>query len=124
MPLSDAMLPSRCDVYRPFGSASPTTTGIPCRIAPRTDSKSRGIVDETIAWTHMLDFQPGVDIRDGCSRSAGDCVITYADGDEIRVPSGSTTRYVVMWVETIGRDTPLQFQRAYLLRHGAAWPDP
>src|SRR5262245_4758270 len=115
------LLTTTCDVYRPFGAASPTTSGVPCRITPVLAELS----DSGLTWTHTLDVQPGVDVRDGCSRTAGSDAITFADGDEVRVPDGvGPTRYVVVWVETVGRGTALQFQRAYLLRHAAAWPDP
>ena len=50
--------------------------------------------------------------------------MAYADGDEVRVPSGGSTRYVVVRVEVVNRGTPAQFQRAYMLRHAASWPDP
>ena len=63
-----------------------------------------------------------VDIRDGCSRTAGSNAAVYADGDEVRIPNGSGSRYVVVWVELINRGTAGQFKRAYLLRDTAVWP--
>jgi hypothetical protein len=107
-----------CDIYRPFGAGSPTTTSVPCRLTP--------VVREAGSpeWTHTLDVQPGVDVRDGCTRAAGSAAMTYADGDEVRVPSGGTTRYVVVRVEVVHRGTPLQYQRVYLLRDAPSWPDP
>jgi hypothetical protein len=125
MALPQSMLPTTCDIYRPFGAGSPTTTGIPCRLTPALAALTTKLVIGEIGWTHTLDVQPGVDIRDGCSRVVGSDEIYFADGDEVRVPGGSgTTRYVVVWVETVGRGTPMQYQRAYLVRHEAAWPDP
>ncbi len=121
MSLPAALLPTTCDVYRPFGAASPLTAGVPCRLTPDLAARTLG----GLAWTHALDVQPGVDVRDGCSRTAGADAITFADGDEVRVPGGAGgTRYVVVWVETVGRGTAMQYQRTYLLRHQAAWPDP
>ena len=123
MSIPAQLLTTNCDVYRPFGAASPTAAGIACRLTPGlTDG---GLVTTAPAWTHTLDVQPGVDVRDGCTRIAGSAAIDFADGDEVRVPGGAgTTRYVIVWVETVGRGTSMQYQRAYLLRHEAAWPDP
>jgi hypothetical protein len=124
MSLPAAVLTTTCDVYRPFGAASPTTTGVPCRLTPALAAATGRGFGSSLAWTHTLDVQPGVDVRDGCSRTADADAIDFADGDEVRVPGGAgTTRYVVVWVETVGRGTPMQYQRAYLLRHEAAWPD-
>jgi hypothetical protein len=125
MAIPAQLLTTTCDIYRPFGDATPIATDIPCRLTPAfaagTDKKS----DTTISWTHMLDLQPGVDLRDGCSRTTGENAVDYADGDEVRVPGGAgTTRYVVVWVETVSRGTSMQYQRAYLLRHEAVFPDP
>jgi hypothetical protein len=125
MSLPAQLLTTTCDIYRPFGDASPTTAGVACRLTPALADGTGRVVTDAPAWTHTLDLQPGVDVRDGCSRTAGSAAIDFADGDEVRVPGGAgTTRYVVVWVETVGRGTPMQFQRAYLLRHEAAWPDP
>lgn len=117
--LPTSALPTTCDIYRPFGDATPLATGVACAILPshRPDAS-------ITTWTHALMVQPGVDIRDGGTRTADSDAIDYADGDEVRVPSGGSTRYVVVWVETVARGTPRQFQRAYLLRHEATTPDP
>ena len=125
MSLPASMLTTTCDVYRPFGDGSPTTTGILCRLTPSLNALTGKLVAGQLGWTHALDVQPGVDIRDGVTRLAGSVTITFADGDEVRVPGGTgTTRYVVVWVETVGRGTAMQHQRAYLLRHEANFPDP
>jgi len=123
MALPSPTLTHTCDIYRPFGAGSPTTTGVSCRLTPTLAAGSGKPTVTALAWTHTLDVQPGVDIRDGCSRTAGANAINVADGDEVRVPAGAT-RYVVVWVETVGRGSPMQFQRAYLMRHAAAFPDP
>ena len=49
----------------------------------------------------------------------GASTITYADGDEVRIPSGASTRFVVVWVEKVDVGTPREFKRAYLLRNTA-----
>jgi hypothetical protein len=125
MALPTALLTNTCDVYRPFGDATPLATDISCRLAPDMAGGSGKKVVASLIWTHTLDLQPGADVRDGCSRTADTNAIDFADGDEVRVPGGSgATRYVVVWVETVGLGTTMQYQRAYLLRHEAAWPDP
>ena len=121
MPVPACLLTTTCDIYRPFGAASPTATGVPCRLATCQAGAAR---PGPMVWSHTLDLQPGVDIRDGCTRAAGTDALTYADGDEVRVPSGGSTRYVVVWVETHNRGSSMQCLRAYLLRHQPSWPDP
>jgi hypothetical protein len=121
MSILPSLLTTTCDVYRPFGAGAPTATGVPCRLSARPPAEGPA---GGMFWTHTLDLQPGADVRDGCTRTAGTNTCVYADGDEVRVPSGGSTRYVVVWVEVVGRGTPLQFQRAYLVRHAASWPDP
>jgi hypothetical protein len=121
MPLPTGLLTTTCDIYRPFGDVSPTYTDIPCRLsaAPMAGTRPDGLT-----WSHTLDVQPGTDIRDGASRTSAKAAIAFADGDEVRVPSGGATRFVVVWVEVIARGTPQQFLRAYLLRDTPSWPDP
>jgi hypothetical protein len=77
-----------------------------------------------IVWSHYIDLNDTVDIRDGCTRLGGADAVQYADGDEVRIPNASGSRYVVVWVEVINRGTPAQFKRAYLVRDTAAWPGP
>jgi hypothetical protein len=46
--------------------------------------------------------------------------LTYADGDEVRIPSGaSSPRFVVVWVEKIETSNPREYKRAFLMRHTA-----
>src|SRR5436309_676364 len=87
MSLPAILLTTTCDIYRPFGAASPTTTGVPCRLAPAAADGSRA---GSLNWTHTLDLQPGVDVRDGYTRPSGGASLSYADGDEVRVPSGGS----------------------------------
>jgi len=111
-----------CDIYRPFGAGSPTTTGVPCRLTPVLIQGNRGVGG--LSWTHYLDLPADADVRDGCTRNEASPDVVYADGDELRVPGGSsTTRYAVVWVETHNRGGPNPFRRAYLARHEASWPD-
>ena len=118
MPISTTLLPTTCDIYRPFGSALPTTSNIPCRLV--ADFNRSRQAAGTPDWTHYVVLNPTVDIRDGCARVPGGNAITYADGDEIRIPTGAATpRFVVVWVETVETGTPREYKRAFLMRHTA-----
>lgn len=118
MSLPDAFLTTTCDVYRPFGAGSPTSAGVPCRLVPDY-ARSRAAAQSPI-WTHYLIVNPGAGIQDAVARPVGSNSLTYADGDEVRVPSGaSSPRFVVVWVETVETGSPQEYQRVYLLRHTA-----
>lgn len=121
MALPPGLLTTTCDIHRPFGAATAAQTGVACRLSPITGSR---IGPDGTTWTHTLDLQPGTDLRDGSTRTPSVASVVYGEGDEVRVPSGGSTRYVVVWVDVVARGTPGQFLRAYLLRHAASWPDP
>ena len=110
------MLPTTCDVYRPFGSATPAATAVPCRLVP---DLATGRLYASLVWTHYAEFDAAADVRDGTTRPLGELSVSYADGDEVRIPSGGGTRFVVVWTETIDLGTPRAYKRAYLLRHTA-----
>jgi hypothetical protein len=99
---------------------SPIASGIPCRLVGDLRA-GRSRTPQGLTWSHMLLVEDHVDIRDGCSRTAGNNQITYGDGDEIRIPDATGTRYVVVWVEWVNRGLPASFKRVYLLRHAPAW---
>jgi hypothetical protein len=121
MSVPTPLLTTTCDIYRPFGAASPVATNVPCQLSADFAGGAKG---GGPVWTHVLDLARGTDLRDGCTRTAGSDAIAYADGDEVRVPSGGATRYVVVWVEVHGRGSAMECTRAYLLRHQPSWPDP
>lgn len=118
MSIPNDLLPTTCDVYRPFGTFSATYTNVRCRLVA---DLARGRSETTsLRWTHYLIVQPDADILDGCTRPLGAATITFADGDEIRVPTGaSTPRFVVVWVETVDKGTTREYKRAFLMRHAA-----
>lgn len=107
-----------CDVYRPFGDATPTETGIPCRLVPALQQDVRGAGGLT--WTHYIELPADADVRDGGTRTLGNPDVMYADGDEVRI---GTVRYVVVWVELHNRGGAMPFRRAYLSRDTVTWPD-
>jgi hypothetical protein len=119
MSIPAEFLPTTCDVYRPFGAGSATHTNVPCQLVSDMPH-GRPAGSGGLFWTHYLVLQPEADVLDGCTRVAGTMGITYADGDEVRVPSGaSSPRFAVIWVESVDVGTPREFKRAYLMRHTA-----
>src|SRR5262245_46380930 len=119
MAMPPALVPTTCDVYRPFGAGAPTYTNLSCRLVSDF-ARGRSSAGTPAEWTHYLVLDATADVRDGCTRAAGSSSLVYADGDEIRVPGGaSTPRFVVVWVETVDPGTPREFKRAYLMRHQA-----
>src|SRR5262245_13256237 len=118
MAIPPGLLQTTCDVYRPFGAGSPTTSNVSCRLVADF-ARGRLAAGGVPEWTHHAEFDADADIRDGCTRAAGASALTYADGDELRIPSGGSTRYVVVWVEKVDPATSREFKRAYLLRHTA-----
>jgi hypothetical protein len=126
MSLPPQLLTTTCDVYRPFGAGAATFTGVPCRLVSCLE-RGRGATTgpNYLTWTDYIDVDDTVDVRDGCSRSVGSDHPNYADGDEVRIPTGgSTSNYVVVWVTLFNRGSSMAFKRAYLLRHTAVWPGP
>jgi len=117
IPLS--LLPTTCEIRRPFGAGSALAANIPCRLVPDMPRGRGSGLAGLLAWTHTIDLQESVDILDGCTRFAGANLVTYADGDEVRIPSGGSTKYVVAWVETRNLGTGQVFKRVYLLRDTA-----
>jgi hypothetical protein len=114
MKLPPDAVPAACDVYRPFGAGSPTYTNVPCRLVA---DFARG-QEAGGGWTHFLVLDVSADVRDGCTRATGAQALTYADGDEVRIPAGGGgSRFVVVFLETVEPGSPREFKRAYLLRH-------
>jgi hypothetical protein len=119
MSIPTDQLLTTCDIYRPFGAGSPTYTNVPCRLVPDL-SRGRNAVFAGLSWTHYLVLDATADVLDGCTRLPGAATVTYADGDEVRIPTGaSSPRFVVVWVEKADAGSPREFKRAYLTRHTA-----
>ena len=118
MAIPSELLRTTCDVYRPFGAGAPTYTNVACRLVGDF-ARGRHAAVGAPEWTHYIDLAADADVRDGCTRAGGASTITYADGDELRIPSGASTRFVVVWVEKVDVGTPRELKRAFLLRHAA-----
>jgi hypothetical protein len=75
-------------------------------------------------WSQYIDVDDSVDIRDAVTRTAGQDFLNFADGDELRIPSGSNNRYVVVFVTELAKGLANQYKRAFLLRHSVDWTNP
>jgi hypothetical protein len=119
MSIPSSLLTTTCDILRPFGAGAPTYSAVPCRlVADLPRGRGSGLAG-LLAWSHYIELDPSADIRDGCTRSPGSDAALFADGDEVRIPSGASTRFVVVWVETRCLGTAQAYKRAYLLRDTA-----
>lgn len=107
---------STCDIYSPFGAANPTSVNVPCQFVEDL-FKGRGTSPiNTVAWTHYIDVAEAVSILDGCTRTATLNTQNYFDGDEVRIPTGGSMRFVVVWV-TLCDAEGVTVKRCYLMRH-------
>lgn len=108
-----------CDIYTTFGGGSPAATNVDCELYPDMVcglTCNEGLLVNKPPWTHYIDVASSVTILDALTRTAGAQSFIYADGYEVRIPSGVANRYVVVWVEP----SPSGGKRAYLMRHSVA----
>ena len=110
-----------CDIYSPFGAGSPSYTDVVCTFV---NDSVRGKVTtpyDTLSWTHYIEIDDADSavILDGITRTEPLNNLNYNDGDEIRIPAGGPTRYVVVWV-TQRRNEDGVVRRAYLMRHSVS----
>lgn len=110
-----------CDIYAGWASGMTRSTGTPCRLVPDLPPGRRRVSSAPLTWTHVLLLQPDVAIRDACTRTAGSPEVSYADGDEVRIPSGSTNKFVTVWVEVVNDGLPTKYKRVYLTRDAVDW---
>lgn len=121
MPLPDLGKTTTMDIYRPFGGAV-AQQDVRIRVVDtQPEGRRRTETVVQLQWTHVVECDHSVDVRDGCTRVAGSNNVTYADGDEVRIPDGSGTRFVVVWVTSVNRGTELAFKRVYLMRDDPSW---
>jgi len=114
------------DIYRPWGAAVPTLVAAPGVLWPDPyGGRNRPPGQQGLYWSDILDCLDTVDIRDGVLRNAGTDSTTYADGDEVRFPTGiNTTRYVVVKVTRVADPSGAVRKRVYLVRDNPFWPGP
>jgi hypothetical protein len=106
------------DSYQPFGAASPSNENLPCVLVSDLEAGRGESPNNTVAWTHYMDVDSAVNILDGCTRTAALNTQNYADGDEVRIPTGGVARYVVVWVTLCDSDSGT-VKRVYMMRHSA-----
>ncbi len=109
---------STFDLYRPFGAGVPTFTNVPCSFVNDLRPGRGTSPNNTVAWTHYIDIATSVDVLDGCTRTAMVNTLNYFDGDEVRIPTGGSARYVVVWVTLCDSDSGV-VKRVYLMRNNA-----
>lgn len=105
-----------CDIYSPFGAGAPSAVNVPCQFVDDLLNGRGTAPVNTVSWTHYIDVAQAVAIVDGCTRTAALDNLNYFDGDEVRIPTGGTARYVVVWV-TLCDSEGTTVKRCYLLRH-------
>lgn len=109
---------STCDIYSPFGAAAPALSNVPIQFVEDLLNGRGSSPTTTVAWTHYIDLATSVQIVDGCTRTVSLNTIDYADGDEVRIPTGGAARYVVVWVTLCDVEGTI-VKRAFLMRHSA-----
>jgi hypothetical protein len=106
------------DIYRPFGDSTPLATAVDCQLFEALEAGQHNSANSGLMWSHYLTCDPSVDVLDGCTRTASLNTLNYIDGDEVRIPSGGTARYVVVWV-SLADGEAAEEKKVYLLRHSA-----
>jgi len=104
------------DVYRPFGSVTPDSTDNPCRFFEDFADGRSPDGATSLQWTHYLTCDQSVSVLDGVTRTDALNTLNYYDGDEVRIPTGGTSRYVVVWV-TPDVDSTGDVWKVFLMRH-------
>jgi hypothetical protein len=116
-------LPTTCDIYRPYGAGSAVESGVRCRLIEQLDEGRAPVTSGSISWSHYMEVDSSVDIRDGVTRTAG--ALTYhfteGDADEVRIPDVNGTRYIVVFVIPIAFGTRDFHKRVLLLRDDPVW---
>jgi len=105
-----------CDIYSPFGAATPSAVNVPCQLVEDLLNGRGTSPNNTVAWTHYIDVAEAVTILDGCTRTVPLNTINYGDGDEVRIPTGGSAQFVVVWVALCDKEGTI-VKRAYLMRH-------
>ena len=116
-------LPTTFDLYRSYGAGSALTTANRCRLMEQID-EGRAALAGSMQWTHYIEIEPTVDIRDGITRATGTLTITFteANADEVRIPNSTGTRYIVVFVVPIlFGDRDGFYKKVLLFRDDPVW---
>ncbi len=108
-----------CDIYRSTHSppAAPDVAGVKCFLR----ASNRHSIN-TLYHTHVLYVDVTVDIRDGYATVVPTQNVGTAN-DTVFIPDkNSATTFSVAEVRRVGRGTPLDHKRVYLLRQKVTYP--
>lgn len=111
------------NIRRPYGAGASVESGLRCRLMEQLD-EGRAALAGCMQWTHYIDCQETVDIRDGITRATGALTVTFteADADEVRIPDDNGTRYIVVFVAVISQgDKQGVYKRVFLHRDDPVW---
>ena len=112
-----------CDIYRSGNAppAAPNVAGVACHLRPDwragQEQGTRAGLPAGLTWTHVLLVDVSVDIRDRYIGTLTDMV-----QDSIWVPDKNGTKFVVTFVERVGRGTASDHKRVYVDRAAPTWP--
>lgn len=126
LPIREGGISLTFDVYRPFGAAAPVLAAAPgVFYADPVAGRGSYSGGNYITWDSYLECSSSLDVRDGLFRPAGTDTIGFANGDEVRVPTGvNVSRYVVVRVVRFTTSSGSPAKRVYLLRDQPFWPGP
>lgn len=109
-----------CDIYRNANSppAAPDVAAVRAHLRPDfAQGREAGEGASDVAWTHVLLVETAVDVRDGWQATG-----IFLGHDLVWVPDKNGTKFLVAFVERVGRGTPQDHKRVYLKRDTAPWP--
>jgi hypothetical protein len=107
---------STFDWYSPWNAALPSGVNLACQFVQDMPAGNRPGGTSIVAWSHYIDIDPTISVADACTRTGSLNTQNYADGDEVRIPTGGTARYVVVWVTPCDVEGTV-VHRCYLMRN-------
>ncbi len=114
--LEDLGITTDADIYSPFGG-SLLDSGVPCVVYSDMTRGRGSSPQNTIVWTHIIDFALDATVNDATDRVASLNTLNYYDGDEVRLAiAGYGDRYVVCFAGPRATDDGVVW-RTYCLRH-------
>jgi hypothetical protein len=123
-------LPDLCDIFRPISTPVLVASTVPCRIWPdfrRGMGYRDNVGNNLVRWTHCIDFQDTVDVRDHAQSQLNpvggfaSLVVTPAD-QIIAILNLLTFEFWVLYVEQRYTHTTKSYQRAYVVRAITPYP--
>jgi hypothetical protein len=116
-----SMFPTYCEIYRLNPPSSvPAATHVPCQISGVYSCGSYQTTPVLRPWTHVLEFDLAVDVRDSYPGQAGSWLLGNADTLKLEDPAGMLL-VVIIVEETVNADGN-RIQRVYADRQHVGWP--